>query len=641
MPNMQELIHKLEVGPWVRHLKIGLAVLTLVCLFVGYNWRNFRNFNSQEAMDGAQVARQLAEGKGYTTLFIRPSSVRLVKARHQARAQSGTAETTRDPALIKDNAHPDLANAPVYPVLLAGLMKVFPLNWETETTKPFWSSAGGFWRYQPDFLISLFNQVLFLPVVVLTFLLARRLFDPAVAWTSALLLLTAELFWRFSVSGLSTILLLLIFVGLAWLLVWFEEEARESKRGPRALFLLAAGLGLILGLGMLTRYSFGWLLLPVVAYVAIFGGQRRALLCVAVVVVFTLVVTPWIYRNLNVSGLPFGTATYAAIQDTPAAPGYQQERSLTPDLSLGALGQEGWAKFWIKTFVHKLTKNSREILWETLPHLGGSWLAALFLAGLLLGFRNQAIRRLRYFLLMSLGTLIVVQAWGRTQLSADSPGFNSENLIVLAVPIVFIYGVGLFYQLLDQMNLPYQGFRIVVIGAFCGIMMLPMLFSFLTPRASPVVFPPYHPHAIRQLSGLMKEPELIMSDVPWAVAWYGQRQCIWLSRDTGDEFFAVNDYLKPVSAIYLTPVTTDAPFASEWVPHAGARTWGAFLLETALTRRAIPPGFPLREAYPGLLPKQFFLTDRRRWEEKRLPETLAPEVSPPTRKSPAETPKQP
>ena len=630
MPNMQELIHKLEVGPWVRYLKIGVAVLTLVGLFVGYNWRNFRNFNTQEAMDGAQVARQLAEGKGYTTLFIRPSSVHLVQERKQELIKSGAIEATRDPALLKDNAHPDLANPPVYPVLLAGLMKVFPMHWETETTKPFWSSAGVFWRYQPDFVISLFNQVLFLPVVLLTYLLARRLFDASVAWTSALLLLTAETFWKFSVSGLSTILLLLIFVGLALQLVWFEEEVREPKRGPRRLFLLAAGLGLMLGLGLLTRYSFGWLLLPVVAYVAIFGGPRRALLCVAVVAVFALVVTPWIYRNLNVSGLPFGTATYALVQDTPISPDHDLDRALAPNTGL----REVPIQIWIKTLVLKLTKNSREIVLETLPHLGGSWLAALFLAGLLLGFRNPAISRLRYFLVMSLGTLVVVQALGRTQLSADSPGLNSENLVVLAAPLIFIFGVALFYQLLDQMNLPYRGFRFVVIGLFCAIMALPMMFSFLTPRIRPVAYPPYHPHVIRQVSGWMKEKDLIMSDAPWAVAWYGQRQSIWLSRDTKDEFFAVNDYLKAVSALYLTQITMDSRFASEWVPRQGALTWGVFLLDSVLIKRGFPARFPLREAYPGLLPHQFFLTDRKRWEEKPLVEPVTAEPQTPAKQTP-------
>ena len=37
---------------------------------------------TQEAMDAAQLARNIAQGKGYTTLFIRPFSMYLVKKRN-------------------------------------------------------------------------------------------------------------------------------------------------------------------------------------------------------------------------------------------------------------------------------------------------------------------------------------------------------------------------------------------------------------------------------------------------------------------------------------------------------------------------------------------------------------------------------
>ena len=37
-----------------------------------YNLREFRNLATPEAMDAAQLARNLAEGKGYTHAFHRP-----------------------------------------------------------------------------------------------------------------------------------------------------------------------------------------------------------------------------------------------------------------------------------------------------------------------------------------------------------------------------------------------------------------------------------------------------------------------------------------------------------------------------------------------------------------------------------------
>lgn len=56
-----------------------------------------------------------------------------------------------------------------------------------------------------------------------------------------------------------------------------------------------------------------------------------------------------------------------------------------------------------------------------------------------------------------------------------------------------------------------------------------------------------------------------MSDIPWAVAWYGKRQCVWVTMNWRKEFYEINDYQKPVQALYLTQRTTDSRFLSNWV----------------------------------------------------------------------------
>ncbi len=121
---LQEWIHKLEVGPGMRYLKMGVACLAVMMLAVGYNWRCYRNMSTQEAMDAAQVARNISEGKGYTTLFIRPLSLYLVETRNEAKLGAAPANPTADYSRIK-GMHPDLANPPVYPLVLAGWMKVY------------------------------------------------------------------------------------------------------------------------------------------------------------------------------------------------------------------------------------------------------------------------------------------------------------------------------------------------------------------------------------------------------------------------------------------------------------------------------------------------------------------------------------
>jgi len=139
-----------------------------------------------------------------------------------------------------------------------------------------------------------------------------------------------------------------------------------------------------------------------------------------------------------------------------------------------------------------------------------------------------------------------------------------------------------------------------------------MVFALLPPKSSPVVYPPYYPPDIQQTAGWMKENELMMSDVPWAVAWYGRRQCVWLTLNSQDDFNAINFWMKPIQAVYLTPATMDGRFVTDWA-RAATGSWGSFFLQVA-TQSQVPPDFPLRIAPKGFLPERMFLTDRPRWK---------------------------
>jgi hypothetical protein len=295
------MIHRLEVGGGLRFIRRALGVLALVVVIGCYNLRAFRNLSTQEAMDAAQLGRNISEGQGYTTFFVRPISIYLVKKVNEQKMGKNSDDTA---ALKK--MHPDLANPPLYPLLLAGIMKVLPFHYQLPLQpKPsFWNPKGSFYRYQPDFLIGLFNQLLFFAMIALLFLLARRLFDSSVAWVTAILVMATELFWHFTVSGLSTILLMLIFTGLVWCLVLLEAEERVPKWGKSGKLLLAVLTAICLGAGTLTRYSFGWLLIPVLVFLVIFGGARRILLALTVLVIFLAILLPWVGRNLAASGTP-------------------------------------------------------------------------------------------------------------------------------------------------------------------------------------------------------------------------------------------------------------------------------------------------------------------------------------------------
>ena len=599
---IQHLIHALEVGRFSRWLQLLPLAVAVIGLAVLYDLSSYRGFYSPEAMDAAQVARNVAEGKGYTTDFIRPFSVFLVQ-KHNHEIHAGEIQMTNEVDFAEINgAHPDLANPPVYPTVLAGMMKMWKPEWKAQTRKPFWAEGGRFMRYQAEFRIAILNQALLLVVVALTFLITRKLFDAQAAWLTALLTLGADVLWKFSVSGQSTLLLLVIFLGLVWCLVKVEELGRAEKLNVQNLFILAVIAGLLVGLGMMTRYAFGWTIVPVVIFLTLFGGVRKPGLAVAAFLAFGLVVTPWIIRNLSASGTLFGTAGYAVVEGTFAFPGSRLLQSVNPDLT---------SAYWVRPYMRKFLENSRNILQGDLLRIGGSWVAVLFFAGLLLGLRNVAARRMRYFTMTCLGVFVVVQALGKTQLSAVTPEVNSENLLVLLTPLVVIFGVSFFLTLLNQMKTPSPQVRLAVIAVMVLVSCQSFITNLLPPKISPVSYPPYYPPEIQKVSGWMRADEMMMSDIPWAIAWYGDHQCVWTTINSQYEFFQFNDYVKQVRGLYLTLNTLDGKLFTECL-QGGVDSWGNFVLKTVAANQ-IPPQFPLKTAPYGLL-SGLFLTDRQRWD---------------------------
>jgi hypothetical protein len=431
-------------------------------------------------------------------------------------------------------------------------------------------------------------------------------------------------------------LLLLIFTGLVWILVLMEEETREPRRGSAALLAMAAVSGALVGLGALTRYSFGWLILPVVLFLALFSGRQRLGLILAACLAFAVTLAPWIVRNLLVSGVPFGTSSYTILEGAEGAGMFTNhvlQRSIEPDI-----------KIYLQVIAQKLLVNARLVFQNDLPRLGGSWISAFFLVGLMISFTSQAVRRLRYFLVSCLVVLVLVQALGKTQLSVDSPEINSENLLVLLAPLVLVYGVSLFYVLLDQLELPMRELRYVIITGFCALTCLPLIFTFLPPRTIPLAYPPYYPPVLQYVASLMKEDELMMSDIPWAVAWYGQRQCAWLTLNCDSDFMAINDYDKQINALYLSPLVMNSPFLSQLRPNDD-QSWGNLVLQfgnprnpldrttelhltsnpnfvsnagAAAEKKDLTVNFPLRFHYrlqPGAYQEQFVLLDWERWRK--------------------------
>jgi 4-amino-4-deoxy-L-arabinose transferase-like glycosyltransferase len=612
---LQEWIHKFEEGPGSALVSAVLGVTAMLAVAVFYDLTALQNLSSPEGMDQAQLARNVAGGKGFTTSFIRPLSLHLIfrtATNHLARLAPLTADATDDSPKASQaeqrwlarlqQQHPDLANPPLYPLLLAAALKLSPFGSSANATQ---ESTG---LVLNDFWITLLNQLLFLLAAGLIFRLAKKLFDRSVAWLSALVMLGSELLWRLTTTGQATCLQMVILLALVGTLAKIESAARPEATRSRGLVWLSAWAGLLVGLGGLTCYALGGLILPVVVMLGSAPLPKRAGLVGACLLAFLLVVAPWTARNYYLGGTLFGTAGYALFQDTTSFPEDTLERSINPD----------FREFAANELTSKLVRNLGELVQSDLPRLGGSWVSAFFLVGLLVPFRNRVLGRIRGFLLLSLGLMVLV----RSLFKAGGPpveGIEPPDAILSSfAPLVFVFGVGLFYTLLEQLAVRVPGIRFPTLGLFCLVMIAPLLLAFFRPATTRLALP-YYPPWVREKSGFLGEEDWMMSDIPWAVAWYGGQGCVWLppfyknpaEGKYHNDFFEIHNRFKAIRALYLSAKTlekVDTRPLRSWIGRADEGPgwensiweWESFVLVAIYLKSEVPTGFPLKNAPLGI-----------------------------------------
>ncbi len=600
---IQTLVHFFEEGAghkWIR------GFLTVILLGVGaalFQFNEARNFHAPEAMDSAQLGRNLAAGGGYHTGFIRPLSVHLL--------QKQAARRGEDPRAVLAQPHPDLENPPVYPLLLAGLFKAMPVSWWTQLpTDQF--------RRRPyaEAAISAFNLVLFSVALGLVWGLGRRLFDPTAGWVAAGLTFGTESLWVFVNSGLPTMLLMVLALVLMHLLVSVEREASSPVPRGRRLALLSAGAGLVVGLMFLTRYSFGWLLIPVGLYLGWRGGAFRGRLVLLALVITLGLSAPWLARNWRLSGNPLGTAAFALWSGIESFPGDRLERSQNPQFDRTQASEAG----------RKLLFNLRVSVRDDIVRLGGNWISLFFLVGLIVPFGNPSLNRLRGFVVGAGAVLLVAQAGGRTWQTTVAGVHTSENLLVILAPLVFVFGTGFLLTLLDQVEWPGPFVRSLGLGTLVAVFSLPFLLAILPPREITLQDPPYRPIVIRAIADYTPPTTLFMSDVPWAVAWYGPRESVWATlrvldspeanrANQREDFLVFADARRPVEAVYISPFWTDQPLRSRFIADPDF-AWGRFYLDVFF-RSNLPPNFPLKNVLGGdyLAHGHFLLAVKPWWSD--------------------------
>ncbi len=561
---VQDLIHSMDVGlgqQVVKGLLYALFVLVVMFLFTG---TQFHGLDNPEAMDAAQLGRNLATQGSFQTQVVRPSSLRLLMDRLD----------TADPPIWE---HPDLMQPPVYPMYLALLFRLLQPDFEPE--------AAGLRIYGPDKFVVWGGGHLFTALTGLVlFLLGNRLFDRRIGVLGATVYFLSNTVWTTSISGTS-LPMAGFFVSSAILtLLWAADrhEKNDSKATWIGLVVFSALLTLLAGL---TRYG-AFALAPGLALYILFAFRRGWQWSAVYLLVILIGVAPWMMRNQAASRTLLGLAPRAVVENSRNYPGDSFHRTLVP--------AEEPADKLARVLHAKSLGNLRSFYQNELRTMGDGFFISLFLATFLYRFVRRHVHLLRWGLALS----ILLTLYG-----ASFFGRQSIGLLHLYWPIVILYGLAFFFILLDRLQLPLAIYRQAITVLLVFFSTVPLILAFTPPRRG-FPYPPYAAQMIINVSRLLEPEELMSSDIPWATAWYGNRTSLLLPRDV-EEFYHIHDNMERISALYFTTETRNQPYVR------GLRT-GRDKDWFQIMEGRMMADFPLTHGFPIFNFDQMFLTDRDR-----------------------------
>lgn len=540
----QEFIHWLEVGAGARWIKLAATLAGVVVLSLWISYKQFHGPTTEMTLVQADTGRQLARGAGFTTQVNFPQTAAVLRERG----------VRFDP----QRSYPELHHAPFYSLVIAGGLRVLP---EAQRAALFGSPPAPPDGFRADYFLLGLNLVLLWLAAWLTFDLGRRLFEPRVGWLASLALLVSVPIWQETVAVNGTPLLMVLALAAFWL--WFRADAaaQRSVGVPTASDKKAGGgsgnvawlaaLGAVCGLLFLTEYSAGALVWVALGYAIVrFNGSARVKALASIAFGFALIATPWVVRNVALTGHPTALAgqNVALKFGDPTAEPATVRATLSPELPRIDL-----RKLANKTLT-SLQENLKSRLWSG----GAMWLTAFFVAGCLYAFRSPVANRMRWVFTAALAVLLLAQA------SLNS-GESDRHVAIWLAPLLMIFGAGFFFVLLGSNAILAQWPRTITAALLC-VQALPLLHDALEPRRLHFQYPPYFPglfQGMRDEIERRSEPGRfgIMADVPAGVAWYGGVRA-WSQPPRLRDFYAIT-LEQPVGELLLTPRTLDRPFFSE------------------------------------------------------------------------------
>jgi 4-amino-4-deoxy-L-arabinose transferase-like glycosyltransferase len=304
---------------------------------------------------------------------------------------------------------------------------------------PIYSLTGG-----DPLALRLFSVVLGSGIVLLAYATARRVFPARSA-----LALGAAAFVAFLPQHLATVsqisndvLAELLYAAVLCVLVgWLDQSARNTKQDGKRKVRSVIGLGLLLGLILITKTT-AYVALPLVGGVLIWrwwrerAGWRRILTeGLAVAIPAALIALPWYARDVAVYGWPdfLGLTRHDQIV-------IGQLRAVD------FVAQQGWQTYWLRALRDTFRSFWGQFGWMGVVLDTRVYFVLLLLSGVALGgliFRSASGKRRHLspaIVLLAVATLLtlLVYAWYNTQFLQH----QGRYLFTALIPIAIFFSLG-------------------------------------------------------------------------------------------------------------------------------------------------------------------------------------------------------
>jgi hypothetical protein len=502
-----------------------LAGFSILSIFV-----TFKGLSAPRGMEQAQIGREIARGNGYSTKVIRPVAIT------QMEKANKTAPTLEN--------FPETYHAPLNPCVNAAVLKATDAGDDKR-----WRMSKNSNIYQLDRVIAATCTIFFLIAIGVNYLLVSRIFDTTIAAVTAILMLFCELMWQFSQSGLPQMLMLMLF-SCAMFFVWRAVEQREENKPSLTPILIS---GIFMCLLVLTHWITIWIYIGYVIFTAVYF-KPRGIIAATLTGMLALFIIPVVYfLYVEPTGSPFGTAYYA-IHNGLGASEDSIMRNLNP--ASEELGLEGLLMNIMRATLLQIT--------DLHQNFGAILVAPLFFLALLHPFKRPSLASFRWLILL----MWVFAGIGMSIYGIRRGSMDSNQIHILFAPIMTAYGLAMVSILWGRLNIPHtlgalrHGHLVLIVAISAG----PMLLSLPQDIKQGIKaegyggfphYPPYFPRAFnRTLADNTTEKDIIISDTPWAIAWYADRMSIWLPKDLEqieDIEKLAADQQRPIQGIVISP----------------------------------------------------------------------------------------